>query len=60
MTERRIYPKLHYEGETYEHAIFVGNEFRYAWIPSTPNMRNLMAMERRRRMRVIDGQRGSQ
>ena len=57
MTERRVYQKLRYEGEDYVDAVFVGNEFRYAWIPTTPNMRNLLAMQARRRMRVVEGRR---
>jgi len=32
----------------------------WAQLPTTPHMRNLMAMERRRQMRVIDGRRSSQ
>ena len=58
--QRRVYPKLHYEGEDYVDAIFYGNEFRYAWLPTSANMRNLMAMERRRQMRVVEGRRNSQ
>lgn len=58
MTERRTYPKINYNGEDYVDAVFVGGEFRYAWLPSTPNMRNLLAMELRRQMRVIEGRRG--
>jgi len=60
MTQRRVYEKITYNGETYEHAIFYGNEFRYGWLPTTTNMRNLMAMQARRRMRVIEGRRSSQ
>ncbi|MFQ5674682.1 MAG: hypothetical protein ACE5PV_24335 [Candidatus Poribacteria bacterium] len=31
--------------------------FLQAWLPTTANMRDLMAMEWRRKMRVIDGRR---
>ncbi|MFQ6041079.1 MAG: hypothetical protein ACE5PV_09505 [Candidatus Poribacteria bacterium] len=57
MTKRRVYDKLHYNGEDYVDATFVGNEFRYAWLPTTRHMKDLIAMQARRRMRVIDGRR---
>lgn len=57
MTERRTYPKLRYNGEDYVDAVFVNGEFRYAWLPTTKNMRNLIALQQRRKMTVIDGRR---
>lgn len=54
---RRTYQKLRYEGEDYEDAVFVNGEFRYGWIPTSANMRNLMVMERRQQIRIIDGHR---
>ena len=55
--QRRVYPKLHYKGEDYVDAVFYGNEFRYGWIPTSANMRNLLAEQRRRSMRVVEGRR---
>lgn len=57
MAPRKIYPKLHFKGEDYVDAVFINGEFRYAWLPSTPNMRDLIALQARWRMRTIDGER---
>lgn len=62
MTQQRrvVYPRITYDDETYENAIFYGNEFRYAWLPATRHMKDLLAMQARRKMRVVEGRKPAQ